>query len=51
MLSPSIMLKSLTSILSAITVWVDYKDRALREWPETIADIFVEITWMTEDQY
>jgi hypothetical protein len=27
-----------------------YKDRALRDWPETIADIFVEITY-AEDQY
>ena len=42
-ISPSIMLPDKYS-LSAITVWVDYKDRALREWPETIADIFVEIT-------
>jgi hypothetical protein len=26
-----------------ITVWVDYKDRALRDWPETIGDIFVQV--------
>ena len=47
--SPSIMLPNKYD-LSAITVWVDYKDRALREWPETITDIFVEITY-AEDQY
>ena len=47
--SPSIMLPNKYD-LSAITVWVDYKDRALREWPETIADIFIEITY-AEDQY
>ena len=40
--SPSIMLPNKYD-LSAITVWVDYKDRALREWPETIADIFVQV--------
>jgi len=26
-----------------MTVWVDYKDRALRDWPETIGDIFVQV--------
>ena len=46
--SPSIMLPNKYD-LSAITVWVDYKDRALREWPETIADIFVEITYADTD--
>ena len=40
--SPSIALLDKEDNQS-ITVWVDYKDRALRDWPETIGDIFVQV--------